>query len=200
MPRRPRAYLAPDDAPAKQKILIEALRLFVRDGLCETSIRDIAGATGYTNPALFKHFKGKDALARHLFEQCYLDLFQASQRALAAHEEYAARQQALIATYLERLDADRDAVLYVQDNLRHFWPMMPGHVRRLSIVGLVHRLLELGRDEGAVTDAVPLDYLVVGWLGALQQFARVWFFGGFPGPAARHAARLEQVIAKMTAA
>jgi AcrR family transcriptional regulator len=56
-------YLAHDDAPAKKKILTEALRLFVRDGLCETSIRDIARATGYTNPALFKHFASKERLA-----------------------------------------------------------------------------------------------------------------------------------------
>ena len=144
MPRRAHpapCYLAPDDAPAKKKILTEALRLFVRDGLCETSIRDIARATGYTNPALFKHFASKERLALHLFEQCYLNLFQAIERAMSGQRWYAAKQHALIASYLEMLDADRDALLYVQDNLRHFWPMMPGRVKRSSIVGQVQALL-----------------------------------------------------------
>jgi AcrR family transcriptional regulator len=203
MPRRLHSapcYLAPDDAPAKRKILTEALRLFVRDGLCETSIRDIARATGYTNPALFKHFASKERLAVHLFEQCYLNLFQSIERALSGQQAYAAKQHALIASYLEMLDADRDALLYVQDNLRHFWPMMPGRVKRSSIAGQVQALLQLGRDEGAVTDAIPIDFLVMGWLGVLQQFARAWFFGGFAGPGRRHGERLEQLLTRMTAA
>jgi AcrR family transcriptional regulator len=195
-----RCYLAPDDAPAKKKILTEALRLFVQDGLCETSIRDIAKATGYTNPALFKHFASKERLALHLFEQSYLNLFQTVERAIAGQPAYAAKQRALIASYLELLDADRDALLYVQDNLRQFWPMMPARVTRSSIVGLVQALLQLGRDEGAVTDAIPIDFLAMGWMGVLQQFARVWFFGGFAGPARRHGTRLEQMLTRMTAA
>jgi AcrR family transcriptional regulator len=193
-------YLAPDDAPAKKKILTEALRLFVRDGLCETSIRDIARATGYTNPALFKHFASKERLAVHLFEQCYLNLYQVIERALSGHHAYADKQHALLASYLEMLDADRDALLYVQDNLRHFWPLMPGRVKRSSIAGQVQALLRLGRDEGTVTDAIPIDFLVMGWLGVLQQFARAWFFGGFAGPARRQGARLEQLLTRMTAA
>ena len=203
MPRAahsPPCYLAPDDAPAKKKILTEALRLFVRDGLCETSIRDIARATGYSNPAMFKHFASKERLAVHLFEQCYLNLFQVIERATFAQRGYTAKQHALIASYLEMLDADRDALLYVQDNLRHFWPMMPGSVKRSSIVGQVRALLQLGRDEGVVTGAIPIDFLVMGWLGVLQQFARAWFFGGFAGPASRQAARLEQLLMRMTAA
>ncbi|MBZ5560670.1 MAG: TetR/AcrR family transcriptional regulator [Acidobacteriia bacterium] len=198
--RSARCYLTPDDAPAKKKVLTEALRLFVRDGLCETSIRDIARATGYTNPALFKHFASKERLALHLFEQCYLNLFHAIEHAMSDQQGYAAQQHALIVTYLELLDADRDALLYVQDNLRHFWPMMPAAVKRSSIVGQVKALLEFGRDEGAVTDAIPVDLMVAGWMGALQQFARIWFFGGFPGPARRHGARLEQLLTRMTAA
>ena len=98
------------------------------------------------------------------------------------------------------LDADRDALLYVQDNLRHFWPMMPARVKRSSIAGQVQALLQLGRDEGAVTSAIPIDFLVMGWLGVLQQFARAWFFGGFAGPARRQSARLEQLLTRMTAA
>jgi TetR/AcrR family transcriptional regulator, repressor of fatR-cypB operon len=66
-------YVSADDAPAKRKILETALVLFVRDGLCETSVRDIAKASGFTNPALFKHVRSKNDLARYLFERCYLE-------------------------------------------------------------------------------------------------------------------------------
>src|SRR5262245_43883517 len=95
------AYVAPEDAPAKKRILVEALHLFVRDGLCETSIRDIADATGYTNPALFKHFPSKERLAVHLFEQCYLNLFEALQRAVTAQQGDAKKQKAPVTAYPE---------------------------------------------------------------------------------------------------
>src|SRR5215510_737293 len=89
------AYVSPEDAPAKKRILVEALHLFVRDGLCETSIRDIADASGYTNPALFKHFPSKERLAVHLFEQCYLNLFEALDGAVSSQQGCTAKQHAV---------------------------------------------------------------------------------------------------------
>ena len=134
-------YLSEDDAPAKRRILVAALELFVRDGLCETSVRDIAKATGFTNPALFKHFHSKDDLARYLFERCYLELAGLVSRAIASGATFAEKQRAVIDAYLAALDRDANSVLYVQDLLRHFWPQMPDRVRRHSIVGDVRRLL-----------------------------------------------------------
>jgi len=136
MPTRPVArqtppfYVSPDDSAGKVNILTAALHLFVRDGLCETSVRDIAAESGVTNPALFKHFESKDELARFLFECCYLELARRVAAAIASGGSFASRQRAIVDTYLDMLDRDADGVLYVQDNLRHFWPKMPATVRR----------------------------------------------------------------------
>ena len=96
------AYISPADAPAKKKILVSALKLFVQRGLCETTVRDIAANAGYTNPALFKHFESKEALALHLFECCYLSLFQAASQALAAQETFEEKQHAVVAALFMR--------------------------------------------------------------------------------------------------
>lgn len=190
-------YLRADDAAGKRDILTAALHLFVRDGLCETTIRDIAKSAGYSNPVLFKHFDSKDHLARHLFEQCYLGLFADIDRALAGESGFRAELRALIESYLRALDEDRDAVLFVQDNLRHFWPRVAPHVRSSSIVGRVHALLERGRSAKQVTDRLSLDLLTVGWLGILQQFGRAWYFGDFKGKAVRHREQLEELLMRM---
>jgi len=190
-------YLRADDAAGKRDILTAALHLFVRDGLCETTIRDIAKSAGYSNPVLFKHFDSKDHLARHLFEQCYLGLFADIDRALAGESGFRAELRALIESYLRALDEDRDAVLFVQDNLRHFWPRVAPHVRSSSIVGRVHALLERGRSAKQVTDRLSLDLLTVGWLGILQQFGRAWYFGDFTGKAVRHREQLEELLMRM---
>jgi AcrR family transcriptional regulator len=190
-------YVTSDDAPAKQKILIAALHLFVRDGLCETSIRDIAKASGFTNPALFKHFSGKDALASYLFERCYLELYNLVIRAVQSGDTFAIKQHAVIGAYMTAVDQDRNAVLYVQENLRLFWPKMPPSFRKHSILGEVRRLIELGRSEGVVTATVDAGLLTVAWIGTLQQFARAQYFGEFKSSSRVIARTLEDLLTKM---
>lgn len=197
-------YVLPNDAPAKQKILMAALKLFVRDGLCETSVRDIAKVSGYSNPALFKHFPSKDALAAYLFERCYLELFHLISRAARFEGNFAARQHAVFIAYMQALQLDQDAVLFVQDNLRHFWPRMPADLRKHSILGEVRMLLELGRREGVVTRTIDIGLLTAAWVGTLQQFARVRYFGDFAGtksgrPAHGALEALETLLMRMVA-
>jgi AcrR family transcriptional regulator len=192
-------YVSSADAPAKQKIMIVALELFVQDGLCETSIRDIAKASGFTNPALFKHFPSKDALAKHLFERCYLELFHLISTAVRRGNTFAEKQRAIIDVYLAALDRDRNSVLYVQDGLRHFWPGVSVEVRKHSIIGEVQSLLSLGRKEGAVTRAIDIKMLTIAWIGTLQQFARARYFGEFRESAKVLASALDELLTKMVA-
>jgi AcrR family transcriptional regulator len=186
-----------DDPPAKQKIIIAALDLFVRDGLCETSVRDIAKASGFSNPALFKHFPSKEALANYLFERCYLELYHLITRAIRSGDTFAKKQRAVICAYMTALDQDQDAVLYVQDNLRQFWPKMPVAMRKHTIVGEVRTLLELGRKDGAVTKTLDVGLLTVAWIGTLQQFARARYFGEFKLPSREMATILEELLTRM---
>jgi len=190
-------YVAEEDPPAKRKILVSALALFVRDGLCETSVRDIAKESGFTNPALFKHFRSKDDLARYLFERCYLELADGVSRAMASETTFDRKLRAVIDEYMAALDRDSDSILYVLDGVRHFWPLMPESVRRPSIVAEIRRLLELGRAEGQVTEDIDLQLLTTAWLGTFQQFARFRYFGEFKQPAAVLADTLEALLTKM---
>ena len=198
-------YVLSGDAPAKQKILIAALKLFVRDGLCETSVRDIAKVSGFSNPALFKHFASKDALAAYLFERCYLELFHLISRAARSEGNFAAKQHAVFAAYMNALEQDQDAVLFVQDHLRHFWPLMPAEVRKHSILGEVKMFLETGQKEGVVTKTIDIGLLTSAWVGTLQQFARVRYFGDFAQsktgrPVREVLAALEALLMRMVAA
>ena len=67
-------FVSPDDPPSKREIMKAALALFTEHGLDGVTIRDIAARSGYTNPAIFKFFAGKDDLAEHLFVECYREL------------------------------------------------------------------------------------------------------------------------------
>lgn len=190
-------YLSATDSPGKQRILQTALELFARDGLCETSVRDIARRSGLTNPAMFKHFESKRDLARCLFERCYLALADRISTAAATDGSFDKKQRAVVEAYLTVLIQEPEAVLYVQDGLRQFWRQMPPEVRRRSIVADVRDLLVLGRREGKVTRDVDLDLLTVAWIGTLQQLGRAYYFGEFKQPAATLAAKVAALLTRM---
>lgn len=56
------------------RIQAEALRLFVEKGVAETSVRDIAGAVGCADGALYRHFASKEELVWALFQANYARL------------------------------------------------------------------------------------------------------------------------------
>src|SRR5262252_5911803 len=89
-------YIREGDPPAKREILRAAMTLFSRHGLAGTSIRDIAGESGYTNPALYKHFSSKEELAVYLFEICHRRLWTKCNAAIVTASSFDAKLEAYI--------------------------------------------------------------------------------------------------------
>jgi AcrR family transcriptional regulator len=86
-------YIREDDPRAKREILRAAIKLFSQHGLAATSIRDIAEESGFTNPALYKHFAGKDELALYLFEACHTRVWASCAAALASAKDFPGKRQ-----------------------------------------------------------------------------------------------------------
>ncbi len=165
------------DSPAVQASLAAALALFTRNGIDATTIRDIADKSGYTNPAIFKHFDSKEALALCLFERCYRWI---ANGLLAADDPSADTRTRILAVgdcALRLMDEDIEAVLCVQDNLRRFWRDIKPDTRALSLLAHVRRLIAGGVADGSVSPAAPANLLASAILGFLGQFAREYFFG-----------------------
>ncbi len=186
-------YVEPTDPPSKQELLKAALKLFARDGVRESSIRAVAQEAGYTNPVLFKYFEGKDALALHLFERCYLRLVREATGALAGGGTFRARLGRLIAGVMALLDESPEAVLFVNEELRRYWPRVSPATRRHSLIGITRKFFE----EGRVSDSVDHTLLVAAFWGLLGQFARMHAFGEWRGPAVDAVPQLEALVLKM---
>lgn len=199
LPRPEAVFVEPGAAPSKREILQAALRLFAQRGIHSVTIRDIAQESGYSNPALFKFFKSKDALALFLFERCYLDLYDKVEKRLVVAVTFEARIHGLVQVYIEQLDRDPGMVLYVQDHLRELWPLAAKETRARSIVKLIHNLLQGGVEEGAVERGPDLRLLGAAVVGTLTQFARLAYFGEFARPFARYAPELTRILTNIAA-
>ncbi len=186
-------YVEPTDPPSKQELLKAALKLFARDGVRESSIRAVAEEAGFTNPVLFKYFEGKDALALYLFERCYLRMVREATAALASGGTFRERLGRLISGLLALLDESPEAVLFVNEELRRYWPQVSKATRRHSLIGITRRFFE----EGNVSTAVDRTLLVAAFWGLLGQFARMCAFGEWKGAALDAAPELEALVFKM---
>jgi len=190
-------FVSPDDPPSKREIMKAALALFTERGLDGVTIREIATRSGYTNPAIFKFFAGKDELAEHLFVECYREL---SRRfAATGHPDRTFRDnlRALLEEFSLVLDHELDAFLFVTDNVRRLWPRVSGQLRGASLLSIVLRLVERGRSEGELPRTIEAKLLVAGIAGTLSQVARLAYFGEFSPSAAARVDGLEALIVKM---
>jgi AcrR family transcriptional regulator len=189
--------VAPNDPPSKQAILRAALKLFARDGYSETNIRAIALEAGYTNPALFKFFKSKDALGLFLFERCYARYYAALGAAIRPERPFHNNLAVTITKFSEFLGESPDALLFVQDHLREFWPKLPQEARKKSILRLIETMLQQGVCEKVIGKEISLKLLAAALVGFLTQFARMHSFGEFKGEPAKWRPAIEAIVSRM---
>jgi AcrR family transcriptional regulator len=187
-------YVRDDDPPAKQQILRAAMKLFSAHGLAATSIRDIARESGYTNPALYKHFASKEELAIYLFETCHRRLWSTCQAAIAAKQTFEDQLDAYVGQVLALVDEHPDAMAFLSDSARVLWPKAGPVVRRQTMIGLAQSLMSAAPRRGR--RRVNPEIAAACPAGTLAEVARMLYVGALPGPAARWKADLVALFGK----
>jgi AcrR family transcriptional regulator len=179
------------DSPAKRAILMAALRLFAARGVDGVTIRDIAAEAHFTNPALFKHFASKEALARALFEACYRRLAMALTAPVGRGE---ATLRDRFAAALAVIEQSPESIHFVLENLRRYWPGLPEDARGAALPASVRRLIEAEQKAGRLRAGLDPRLATVVMLGALAQVARMAQFGELPRPPSAMAGELWDLL------
>ena len=178
-------YIRDDDSPAKREILRAALKLFSSQGLAATTIRGIAAESGYTNPALYKHFASKDALAQYLFETCHARVWTKCAAALASGDGFDQKLDAYVAAWLELLDEEPDVLAFLADRARVLWPRAGAAVRRKTMIGLARSLVAEAPRVREPAGSIDRDVAAAALEGTLSELGRMIQVGVVPGPARR---------------
>jgi len=198
-------YIRDSDAPAKRQILRAALKLFSERGLAVTSIRDIADESGYTNPALYKHFASKEELAQHLFETCHQHLWTSCAAALNSAKDFEGKVEAYIGQWLEFVDKYPQILAFLSDSSRVLWPKAGPKVRQQTMISLANSLVAQAPKRRQAPRAhrrashVNPHVVAASLQGTIEQLARMIQVGAVPGPAARWKADLVALFKKAVA-
>lgn len=190
-------YIREDDPPAKRQILRAAMKLFSEHGLAGTSIRDIAQESGYTNPALYKHFAGKEELALHLFETCHRRLWARCNAAIVASKSFDDQLDGYIGQFLELVDEHPEAMAFLSDSARVLWPKADSTVRRQTMIGLARSLMMKAPQMRRGKSAVHPDVAAASLQGTLAELTRMLQVGVISGPAVRWKGELVRCFGRL---
>lgn len=166
-----------------------AIALFAHKGVAETTIRDIAGAAGLSEGALYRHFTSKDDLVWRTFQHHYLAL--AARLASAAGRETTTRAK-LAAMIHEICQAHDD-----DPGLFHFLVFVQhGQLRRLDAgtptpVTVFREVIAAGLTHGDLP-AQDADLATALVLGLVLQPMTFLAYGRLAGPQAAYAAPIER--------
>ena len=177
-------YIREEDPPAKRQILRAAMKLFSERGFAATSIRDIAKESGYTNPALYKHFASKEELALQLFDICHRRLWARCHAAMVSAKSFDDKLEGYIGQFLELMDEDPEALAFLSDSARALWPKAGKAVRQQTMIGLARSLMTTAPRRRGKSGVNP-DVAAASLQGTLAELARMLQVGVIAGPAVR---------------
>ncbi len=192
-------YVAEEDPPAKRQILRAAMKLFSARGVAATSIRDIARASGYTNPALYKHFGSKEELALQLFETVHKRVWATCSTAMDGADDFEAKLDAYVGRWLELVDEDPEALAFLSDSARALWPKAGADVRRRTMIGLARTLVAEAPQQRRRPSEVNRDIAAASLQGTLAEVARMIQVGVLDGPAVRWRGNLVALFRRTSA-
>lgn len=192
-------YIREDDPPAKRQILRAAMKLFSERGFAATSIRDIAQESGYTNPALYKHFGSKEELALHLFETCHRRMWASCNAAVVSAKGFDEKLEHYIGRWLELVDEDPEVVAFLSDSARVLWPKASPTVRRQTMIGLARSLMLNAPQRRRGASAVNPDVAAASLQGTLAELTRMLQVGVVDGPAVRWKGELVTFFRRLVA-
>jgi len=191
-------YIRDSDPAAKREILRAAMKLFSERGLAATTIRDIAKESGYTNPALYKHFVSKEQLALYLFETSHRRLWSRCNAAIESATDFDAKLENYIGEVLALVDEHPEAMAFLSENARVLWPKAGPAVRRHTMIALAGSLMSTAPHAGKAS-AVHPDIAAAALQGTLAELARMIQVGAGRGPALRWKADLVKFFRKSAA-
>lgn len=169
---------------AKARIDDAAIALFGAQGVDATTTREIAGAAGVSEGALYRHYRSKDALAASLFLATHRRLSQMVETAAAGAPDIRGKAAAIVGAYCQVADEDWPRFAFHLLSIHRFLPCYQEDGR--DPVSVVEGLLKRAMITAEIPPADP-RVLAAMAIGVIAQTAQNKAYGRIDTPLCVHA-------------
>ena len=175
-------------ALSRERIGEEALRLFAKNGVERTTMRDIAAALGVTEPAIYRHFPGKEEMFDAVFLAAYARIAREIAAADASVSGFRRAAEAVVAMFTTMFDEERDLFTFVLlDQHRHL-PRVADDAKE-NPVSALRDMFRRAIEAGDLPKMDP-DLAAAVSLGVVVQAALFTHYGRLKGPLRRRTKKL----------
>jgi AcrR family transcriptional regulator len=179
----------------RKAIFDSAVRLFGERGWSDTGIRAIAKDAGVSDAALYRHWKGKKALARDIFLDGMAVLHERLCRDVPATGPPGEAIAAIVRTFFEAYDARPEVVRYLLLNQHDVWRT----IDRLAPnpVNFWFDFLRSRKSQFHLGDHLCGDVLGPITLGMILRPGIAAAYGSLPGPLAHYSEPVTAAICRV---
>jgi len=137
-----------DTSPVRERILKAALQLFTNKGFHNVSVHDVQQQANVSIGSIYKHFGGKQGIAKELYYHLLREKEALIESAIANHDSVKGRCTEIIRLLFEHTETDREAMSFML-NSRHkeFLPDEPPICNAAPFV-LMRDIMKAGIDNG----------------------------------------------------
>ena len=181
----------------RPEIVRAAITLFAKRGIDGTSMRDIAQAAGVREAAIYRHFAGKEELAREIFLSWYIWHCRQLNQIVTGPGSTKEKLRSLVRQEFTVAESHPEAFIYFCENEPKFMSLLPPEVP--SVRKIFKEFIKEGQGRGELREGDP--GLIADMLsGALCGVALSWIRRLRRGGLNRHIALVAESCWRMMAA
>lgn len=170
----------------RDEILALAKAQIAEQGYSDTSMRDIAEASGLLAGSLYSHFKSKAALVGEIVVRFYDELLPAQREIVASDLTGAGQLRQMIATVYRVCDAHRDELTilhYDWHSLSSLEELADVQAMSLETLDLWKAVVDKGKDDGSLLPSVDSTAMVRIATSSIHALIDTVRYGSHPVPA-----------------
>ena len=164
----------------RERILRAAFDLFSAKGFAAVGIREIADRAGLSNPALYQHFEGKEALGLEVYSQCYDALLCEVDARITSESDELSRLCAYVDAAVKLHQRTPSPLLFLEDEQRTFYAAMKARHGEKIISRQITEWIASGQKSGIILSDLPARMLAAAVIGQITKWAAMSSFGLAP--------------------
>ena len=166
----------------KDHIVHVALQLVSEYGMKKLTMKNIAEKVGFTDAALYRHFKSKHDIMEMLIDTVSKNLFNIINEAVATIEDPVDKLRAILHIHLSHIEKNKGMPRIIFSESIH----QNDPVLRKMVLLMVTRYLDLikgvflrGKEAGRIRKEIDIDTAAVAFFGLVQSTTLIWSLSNF---------------------
>lgn len=169
----------------REQIIQAAFQLFAEKSFDSVGIREIGEKAGLSNPALYQHFSGKQALGEEVYRRCYQALMDAIDTRLKAKMTALEKLNVYIDAAVSLHGVKPSPLLFLEDQQRHFGLIIKHEFSNKAVTARLTNWIDEARTEKLISSKAPTPFLVALIIGQVTKWAVMTSVGLAPKSDAR---------------